>query len=422
MSYLDPLEPRLMFAAVPRGFTDTPVATGLRVPSALALAPDGRVFVAEQSGALRVIKNNTLLPTPFITLNVDSRGERGLLGVALDPNFATNKFVYVYHTVRGGTNVPAHNRVSRFTAGGDTALAGSQKILLDLDNLSARTNHNGGPLAFGPDGKLYIGVGENANTANAQSKSNLLGKILRINPDGSIPTDNPFVSSTTGRNKAIWATGLRNPFSMAFNFARRGGRFYFNDVGQATFEEINEGVAGSNYGWPATEGPTTRRGIRAPIFSYGHGQGPTTGDAIVGAAFYVPASRTFPKNYKGDYFFADLTSGWIRRLDPVTKETANFARNITFPVALAAARDGALYYLARGAGTDTGILSRIQFTANGASRLPATTAPAQIFSTTAINTKMDDGGWQMEEDEDAASSSILHLPSSILAFPPKHAR
>src|SRR6187397_1674960 len=181
-------------ATLPTGFTETAIATGLSAPTAMALAPDGRVFVCEQGGTLRISKNGALLPTPFLTLSVDSAGERGLLGVVLDPNFATSQYVYVYYTVPS----PAHNRLSRFTANGDVAVAGSETVLLELDNLSSATNHNGGALHFGADGKLYIGVGDNAHGANAQSLTILFGKLLRINSDGSIPTDNPFYNQATG--------------------------------------------------------------------------------------------------------------------------------------------------------------------------------------------------------------------------------
>ena len=152
-----------------------------------------------------------------MSLTVDSSGERGLLGIAFDPNFATNHYLYVYYTV---PTSPIHNRVSRFTAAGDTAAPGSEAVILELNNLSAATNHNGGGIHFGPDGKLYIGVGENANGANSQTLSNLLGKMLRINADGTIPTDNPFYNTATGNNRAIWALGLRNPFTFAFQPAR----------------------------------------------------------------------------------------------------------------------------------------------------------------------------------------------------------
>src|SRR5689334_3487711 len=215
----------------------------------MELAPDGRIFVCQQTGSLRVIKNGALLSTPFLTLNVDSNGERGLLGIAFDPNFASNNFLYVYYTV---PSTPRHNRVSRFTANGDVVANGSEVPILDLDNLSTATNHNGGAIHFGPDGKLYVAVGENANGANAQTLSNRLGKMLRINSDGSIPGDNPFFNTATVLNRSIWALGLRNPFTFAFQPGT--GRMFINDVGQNTWEEINDGMAGSNYGWPTTEG------------------------------------------------------------------------------------------------------------------------------------------------------------------------
>ena len=196
----------------------------------MQFAPDGRLFVCEQGGRLRVIKNGTLLSAPFVTVTVSATGERGLLGVAFDPNFATNRYVYVYYTA----TLPAiHNRISRFTANGDVAVAGSETVILELDNLSGATNHNGGALAFGPDGKLYAAVGENAAGANAQSFSNLLGKILRINKDGTIPTDNPIFLTASGRNRAIWALGLRNPFTFAFKPG--GAEMFINDVGENTW-------------------------------------------------------------------------------------------------------------------------------------------------------------------------------------------
>jgi glucose/arabinose dehydrogenase len=163
-------------ATVPQGFSDTQIAGGLSRPTAMAFAPDGRLFVCEQDGTLRVIKNGALLPTPFISLPVNSAGERGLLGVAFDPNFAVNNFVYVYYTA---TSPTIHNRVGRFTAAGDVALAGSETILLELETLGA-TNHNGGAIHFGADRKLYVGVGENAVGSNAQT---LRASIRRVPVD-----------------------------------------------------------------------------------------------------------------------------------------------------------------------------------------------------------------------------------------------
>ncbi len=338
--------PTLGAATLPAGFTEAQVGSNVgSSPTAMAFAPDGRLFVCLQGGQLRVIKNGALLAAPFITLTVTSDGERGLLGVAFDPNFSANNFVYLYYTT---STLPVHNRVSRFTANGDVAVAGSETVLLDLDNLSSATNHNGGAIHFGPDGKLYIGVGENANGSNAQTLGNLLGKMLRINTDGTIPADNPFVNTATGVNRAIWALGLRNPYTFAFQPGT--GRLFIDDVGQSTWEEIDDGVVGSNYGWPITEGPTTDPRFRSPIFSYGHGTSSTTGCAIIGGAFYNPAVSQFPASYVGKYFFADLCSGWIRLLDPSNNSASDFASGIATPVGLALGPDGYLYYLAQGNG------------------------------------------------------------------------
>jgi len=189
------------------------------------------------------------------------------------------------------------------TATGDAAAPGSEAIILELNNLSSATNHNGGPIHFGPDGKLYIGVGENANDANSQTLSNLLGKMLRINADGSIPTDNPFYHTATGNNRAIWALGLRNPFTFAFQSGTT--RMFINDVGESTYEEINDGIAGSNYGWPTTEGPTSNPAFRSPIYFYGHGASDTSGCAIV-----APATR-FSGGASGNSSFVGARSAMV---------------------------------------------------------------------------------------------------------------
>ncbi len=340
---------------VPAGFVQENFVSGLSNPTAMEFAPDGRLFVCQQGGALRVIKNGQLLSTPFLTVTVSSVGERGLLGVAFDPNFASNRFVYVYYTA---TSPSIHNRLSRFTANGDGADAGRENVLLDLTNLSSATNHNGGAIHFGPDGKIYVGVGENANGSNAQTLGNLLGKMLRLNSDGSIPTDNPYYTQATGNNRAIWAIGLRNPFTFAFQ--RTTGRMLINDVGQSTWEEINDGIAGSNYGWPTSEGPTTNLSFRGPIFSYGRGSTGTTGCSIAGGDFYNPTTVQFPSSYLGKYFFADYCSGWIRALDPATRTAADFVTvgSVSSPVDLKVGPDGALYYLARGSNS----VGRVRYT------------------------------------------------------------
>src|SRR5687768_4735458 len=205
--HAEPLEPRTLFA-VPAGFSETLVASGLASPTTMAVAPDGRVFVAEQGGRVRVVKNGTLLGAPFVSLPVVAGAERGLAGIAFDPAFGSNGHVYLYWTENGS---PApHNTVSRVTASAsnrDVAVASSRVDLLELPATTSGF-HNGGPLQFGPDGKLYVAVGDNNNPPVAQSLNWPFGKILRINKDGSIPTDNPFYSQTSGNNRAIWARGL----------------------------------------------------------------------------------------------------------------------------------------------------------------------------------------------------------------------
>jgi Glucose / Sorbosone dehydrogenase/Immunoglobulin domain len=171
---------------------------------------------------------------------------------------------------------------------------------------------------------------------------------------------------TTGKARAIWAKGLRNPFT--FDIQPNSGRIFINDVGQADWEEINDGIAGSNYGWPLSEGPTTNPEERAPIFSYGHSIGAETGCAISGGAFYNPATVQFPASFVGKYFFADFCSGWIRVFDPQNNSVQPFVSGLSLPVDLKVSSDGGLYYLSRGSDS----LFRIIFTGTS---LPFITSP-----------------------------------------------
>ncbi|MGH9720618.1 MAG: PQQ-dependent sugar dehydrogenase [Bryobacteraceae bacterium] len=400
----------LLPATLPTGFSETLVTGGISSPTAMAIAPDGRIFVCQQGGQLRVIKNGSLLAAPFVTVAVSSVGERGLLGVAFDPNFAVNQFVYIYYTA---TTPAIHNRVSRFTASGDVA-TGGEVVILELNDLSSATNHNGGAIHFGPDGKLYIAVGENANGANAQTLGNLLGKMLRINPDSTIPSDNPFFNTATGANRAIWALGLRNPFT--FGFQPGTGRMLINDVGQNTWVEINDGIAGSNYGWPDTEGNTSDPRFRSPLFVYGHGSTSTTGCAIVGGAFYNPTTNEFPAEYTGKYFFADLCTGWIRRFDPSNNTAAAFASGVSTPVDLAVADDGSLYYLARGNGS----LFRVRYTASQAPTISTHPVSQTIsagqpvtFSVTASGTPPLNYQWQRNGSNIGGATSSSYTIAAV---------
>jgi len=327
----------------PANFSQVQVANGILNPTVMEFSPDGRLFVAKQTGELLIIKNGSLLGQPFISLNVNSSGERGLLGIAFDPNFNSNQFIYLYYTVSGGT----HNRISRFTANGDQVVGGSEVVVLDLDPVSA-TIHNGGTMQFGPDGKLYIGVGENSVPQNAQNLNTYHGKILRINPDGSVPAGNPY---TTGNNqrRRVWSYGLRNPYTLTFSPVT--GSLFVNDVGQNAWEEINDATTGGlNFGWPGAEGNSTNPAYTNPVYAYQHGGGSGQGCAITGGTFFSPASTSYPAQYNGRYFYIDYCSGWIDMLQfsgsNVTR--SNFATGIAgFPVCLLTGPDGNLYFTSR---------------------------------------------------------------------------
>jgi uncharacterized repeat protein (TIGR03806 family) len=329
---------------VQAGFRHEVYVAGLNQPTAMDIAPDGRIFVAQQTGELRVVKSRTLLPAPFVTLTVDSVNERGLVGLTLDPHFADNGYVYVFYTTpQGGT----HNRVSRFTAAGDVAAAGSEVVLVDFPALSDAGNHNSGALGFGKDGKLYVAHGDNADTARAQNLNDPFGKILRFNPDGTIPTDNPFFASSTGLARAIWAYGVRNTFTFAFQPGT--GTFFGNDVGGGDPEEVNRIVRGANYGHGGGPAPV------APVYSYPRDDGRC---AITGGTFYDPAVADFPPLYVGRYFFADYCAGKIWSMNPDGSGVALFASesngDLGNPVDLDVGPDGALYFLQRGSGAKIG--------------------------------------------------------------------
>jgi uncharacterized repeat protein (TIGR03806 family) len=387
---------------LPEGFADTVLATGLTGATAMAIAPDGRLFVCEQTGALRVVKNDVLLPKPFVTVAVDSYWERGLIGVALHPDFPKTPYVYVCYVA----NTPySHHRISRFTARGDEAAPGSEVILFEGDDQrqlggSQPAGHQGGAVHFGQDGKLYVGFGEQTNDRAAQRMDTLQGKLLRLNPDGSIPPDNPFFKTAKGKYRATWALGLRNPF--AFAVQPGTGRIFINDVGNSRLEEINEGVAGANYGWPVAEGPTTDPKYRNPVHAYAR----NVGRSITGGSFYNPPVRQFPPRYVGKYFFADYMDNWIRVLDPDDpREATVFATGLAGPVDLCTGPDGSLYYLNRRAWVKdnqfkphTGSVHRVSYTANAKRPLAhvtlqpedRTAAPGQsvTFTVAALSTAL----------------------------------
>ena len=376
-------------ATLPPGFTETQIATGLTKPYEMAFAPDGRLFVSLEAGSIRVIKNGSLLPTPFVRLSVNSRGDRGVIGIAFDPNFATNQFVYVYYTA---TTPAIHNQVSRFTANGDVAVPGSEQDIFDIDNLGSAVIHNGGSLNFGSDGKLYITTGDNVQSNTPQSMASTLGKVLRVNPDGTIPTDNPFYSTAAGKYRAIWALGLRNPFTA--NVDPVTGTYFIDDVGAHTWEEIDQGATGANYGWPIHEGVANDPPFVDPVFAYGHGSTSTTGCAIAGGAFYDPPVVQFPSSYVGTYFFADNCGGWIRDLDPSTGIATDFIQGVDGPIGLQTAPDGSLYYLSRDGTTGKGSIYKVSASLSDTTRptvaITSPSAGATITGTVTLSATAND--------------------------------
>jgi len=332
---------------VAEGIAFTQVATNIQPPTTMQFTPDGRLLLCEQSGVLRLVTNGALVPTPLLTLNVTTEdcGEAGLLAVACHPQFQSNGFFYVHYTVPGSQPAwTVHNRISRFHMAGSLVESNSEVVILELDDVPYADVHNGGAINFGADGKLYVGVGDNGNSANSQTLTNLLGKILRINDDGTIPVDNPFYNAATGKNRAIWALGLRNPFSFAFQPGT--GRMLIDDVGLQSWEEIEQGAAGANYGWPYAEGFSTNTTYQNPVFAYPHGTNSAWGTAIVGAAFPPQTGIKFPQSYQDSFFFADYGTGCIARLSSSnTVETV--VNGFWHPVDLKFGPDGYLYCLTR---------------------------------------------------------------------------
>ncbi len=342
-------------AVLPAQYADARVA-GVPSPTALAFLPDGALLVSTQSGALRVIRNGTLQATAALDLSARlcTNSERGLLGVAVDPAFAQNPYVYLYYTFNkygscASNQVGASpvNRVSRFTydVASDTLSSASELVLLD-NILALAGNHNGGDVHFGADGMLYISVGDsgcqlNNSGACAGANSNALytsivsGKMLRIMRDGSIPASNPLVGQAGAvrcaapgstpnyvlndqqRCTEIFAWGLRNPFR--FSFKPGTSDFFINDVGQNRWEEIDQGVSGANYGWNTREGFCARDsttdcgappvGLANPIYAYGRESGCVS---ITGSAF-VPTGA-FAADMNGSYLYADYGCGSIFKL------------------------------------------------------------------------------------------------------------
>ena len=416
----------------PAGFTDELVAD-VPQPTALAFTPDARMLVATQPGKLRVYANGSLLAEPALDLagSVCTNSERGMLGVAVDPEFVSNDYVYVYYTTSetGGCK----NRVARYVLSYSN-VATFDRVLIDAIP-SPGGNHNGGDLHFGKDGYLYVSVGDGgtdyagggsagANDA-ARDPHVLLGKILRVTRDGTIPETNPYRGAgsarcnVTGRTDAgkkcqeTFASGLRNPFRIAFDPTAPGTRFFVNDVGQNAWEEIDEGRAGADYGWNVREGfcangtttncrtvpGATVAGMTDPVHSYGR----SLGASITGGAF-VPNGVWPAAGYDGAYLFADYVSGKIFKLLPsgsgyartefVTGMGSSSATSLTF-----GPHGGtqSLYYTSYANGGD---VRRISYTAATANRTPTAAVAAAPSSSDPLTVDFDGSG-STDPDGDA---------------------
>lgn len=327
----------------PSGFSRVTVAT-VYYPTAMTVAPDGRIFVCEKSGRVRIIQNGVIQSTgsPFLQVNVAQENERGLDGIVLDPNFSTNGYVYIYYTT---ATSPVHNRLSRFTASGNTAVGG-ETVLMDFEPV-VNSIHNGGGMVFGNDGKLYLAMGDDHISSNAQDLTTHKGKILRLNKDGTTPGDNPYAGSSNPVTRRIWSYGLRNPYTLSVQPGT--GRIFVGDVGEASWEEINDATQpGRNFGWPNAEGNSSNSAYTNPVFTYPHsGTGINGGCAVSGGTFFNPSATNYPAQYMGKYFFLDYCNNWINYLNlgttPATK--SGFGTNVgASNVVMAVGKDGNLYY------------------------------------------------------------------------------
>ena len=341
-------------------------ATGFRSPTQVTNAGDGtnRLFVVERRGTIKAIANNgTGAVTTFLNipgLVDDSSGERGLLGLAFHPSFETNHLFFIYYTRNGGDIVLARYRAN---AANTAAVVDSGRLLLVIEH-SARTNHNGGALAFGPDdGYLYIGTGDGGGSGdpanNAQNKNSLLGKILRINVDATghgpygryrAPATNPFFSSIPGKSE-IWAYGMRNPWRISFD--RVSGRLFIGDVGQNRYEEVDRenqfSTGGKNYGWDRMEGKhcfsnCPLAGDTLPIIEYSHAGGNCS---ITGGYVY---RGTLNPSLVGKYVYTDFCSGrfWAVPWNSVTPTLRKHANTSLLITSFGEAENGELYVVTIG--------------------------------------------------------------------------
>lgn len=344
-------------------------------PIGVAWSPDGRMFIWQKNGVVRVFKNSALLPTPFLDFSakVNTFNDNGMWWLAFDPDFDHSGFIYITYVYEpnGNPNDPSPKvarlvRVTADPANPDVMLAGSEVSILDnLPNTSG--THSLGAIRFAPDGTMFVGNGDGASPSSvdldafgAQDLENVRGKIFRINPDGTAPADNPFYDGTDSVRSKVWCYGVRNPYGFGLHPVTHVP--YFADVGWNDWEEINRGVAGGNFGWPCYEGNGPQPGYQgvsgqcagatsviAPIRTYSHSTGDLSegGTCIVGGDFY--SGVAYPPTYQGSFFYADYSGNWIHRLvldaGGGVLSALPFATGITGPTYVGQGPDEMLYYV-----------------------------------------------------------------------------
>lgn len=363
-------------AALPEDFERTTLATGLEEPTVIAFPGATRVFVGQRNGVIRILDDDVLLDEPLFVIETDTNnGERGLVGLALHPDFARNGWLYAYYTT-----FEPRNRVARFTVDGDTADPASEVLI--WENLDTASDwHHGGAICFANDGTLFITTGDQFDSNTAQDLEGHHGKLLRVNDDGGIPADNPYASDPVMAPE-VYAVGLRNPYRSSYD--GETGTLYIGDVGgngTSSWEEIDVAVSGANYGWPDQEGEecyiTDCSEITLPIFSFQHDDPDWFWKSEQGCITMGPRYRgtEFPEEYRGSLFFGDYANRWIRRVTiddggaVVEESVFDSAPDSGTIVDLKEGPDGALYYVTVGipwsGRFDEGALHRIRYTGTG---------------------------------------------------------
>lgn len=321
---------------IPQGANVKVLVKGLITPWALDFSPDGRIFITERSGRIRIVKNGHLQSDPWMTLEVEEVSEAGLLGLALDPNFTRNRYVYAAYTYRA-TNGRLQNRLVRLREEPKTGKGMLDKIL--IDDVAGSRNHNGARVKFGPDGNLYWTMGDAQNPDLSQQPSSPNGKILRLAPDGTVPRDNPF------HNSPVYSYGHRNPQGLAWQPGT--GRLYSTEHGPSGLQaccrdEVNLIEPGGNYGWPEITGDETRAGMISPVIHSGTGE------------TWAPAGATFATKgpWAGSLLFVGLRGQSLYRLtlDPNNpKKVVSFERHFVRQFGrlrdIVEGPDGSLYLL-----------------------------------------------------------------------------